>query len=113
MMLATSWCGGMGVGGWLLMAGLWAGFLAVVVWAVGLPALLPFAPCHPGDASARLGVYPIGVYRIRTFLRREMSAVEMAIRAEGLSKRFERRQAPACAYRKEITNVTEVTAGHP
>jgi hypothetical protein len=42
-----------------------------------------------------------------------MSAVEMAIRAEGLSKRFERRQAPACAYRKEITNVTEVTAGHP
>jgi hypothetical protein len=35
MMLATSWCGGMGVGGWLLMAGLWAGFLAVVVWAVG------------------------------------------------------------------------------
>jgi hypothetical protein len=32
-MLAASWCGGMGAGGWLLMAGLWAGFLAVVVWA--------------------------------------------------------------------------------
>ena len=28
------YCGSMGVGGWLLMIGLWAGFVAVVVWAV-------------------------------------------------------------------------------
>jgi uncharacterized membrane protein len=33
-MFATRWCSGMGTAGWLLMAGLWAGFLAVVVWAV-------------------------------------------------------------------------------
>lgn len=33
-MFGTGWCGGMGVGGWLLMALLWGGFLAVVVWAV-------------------------------------------------------------------------------
>jgi uncharacterized membrane protein len=33
-MFATGWCGGMSAGWWLLMAGLWAGFLAVVVWAV-------------------------------------------------------------------------------
>lgn len=33
-MFATGWCGGMSAAGWLLMAGLWAGFLAVVVWAV-------------------------------------------------------------------------------
>lgn len=28
------YCGGMGAGGWLLMIGLWGGFIAVVVWAV-------------------------------------------------------------------------------
>lgn len=33
-MFGTGWCGGMGIGGWLLMALLWGGFLAVVVWAV-------------------------------------------------------------------------------
>lgn len=33
-MVATGWCGGMSPAGWLLMAGLWAAFLAVVVWAV-------------------------------------------------------------------------------
>ncbi len=33
-MFATGWCGGMSTAGWLLMAGLWAGVLAVVVWAV-------------------------------------------------------------------------------
>jgi putative membrane protein len=38
---ATTWrwtmlgyCGAWGVGGWLLMLGLWAGFIALVVWAV-------------------------------------------------------------------------------
>ena len=33
-MFGYGWCGGMGVGGWLLMAALWGGFLAIVVWAV-------------------------------------------------------------------------------
>ncbi len=33
-MFGSGWCGGMGVGGWLLMAALWGGFLAVVIWAV-------------------------------------------------------------------------------
>jgi len=33
-MFGYGWCGGMGVGGWLLMGLLWGGFLAVVVWAV-------------------------------------------------------------------------------
>ncbi len=33
-MFATGWCGGMSAAGWLLMAGSWAAFLAVVVWAV-------------------------------------------------------------------------------
>lgn len=33
-MFGSGWCGGMGVGGWLLMALLWGGFLAVVIWAV-------------------------------------------------------------------------------
>jgi putative membrane protein len=33
-MFGTGWCGGMGVAGWLFMALIWAGFLAVVVWAV-------------------------------------------------------------------------------
>jgi hypothetical protein len=27
-------CAGLGVAGWVLMIGLWAGFLTVVVWAV-------------------------------------------------------------------------------
>lgn len=33
-MFGTGWCTGMGAGGWLLMALLWGGFLAVVVWAI-------------------------------------------------------------------------------
>jgi len=33
-MFGTGWCGGMGAGGWLLMALLWGGFLAVIMWAV-------------------------------------------------------------------------------
>jgi putative membrane protein len=33
-MFGYGWCGGMGVGGWLLMGLLWGGFLAVIVWAV-------------------------------------------------------------------------------
>jgi hypothetical protein len=33
-MMFAGWCGGMSAARWLLMAGLWAGFLAVVVWAV-------------------------------------------------------------------------------
>ena len=33
-MFGTVWCGGMSAWGWLLMAVLWGGFLAVVVWAI-------------------------------------------------------------------------------
>ncbi len=33
-MFGTVWRGGMGAWGWLLMAVLWGGFLAVVVWAI-------------------------------------------------------------------------------
>ena len=33
-MFGSSWCGGMGIGGWLLMALLWGSFLAVIVWVV-------------------------------------------------------------------------------
>jgi putative membrane protein len=33
-MFGTGWCTGAGIGGWLLMALLWGGFLAVVIWAV-------------------------------------------------------------------------------
>ena len=33
-MFGTGWCGGMGAAGWLFMALIWGGFLAVVVWAV-------------------------------------------------------------------------------
>lgn len=33
-MFGSGWCGGMGAGGWLLMGLLWAGVLAVVIWAV-------------------------------------------------------------------------------
>jgi uncharacterized membrane protein len=33
-MFGPGWCGGMSVGGWLLMALLWGSFLAVIVWAI-------------------------------------------------------------------------------
>ncbi len=33
-MFGYGWCSGMGVAGWLFMAAVWGGFLAVVVWAV-------------------------------------------------------------------------------
>jgi putative membrane protein len=43
-MFGYGWCGGMGVGGWLLMGLMWGGFLAVVVWAV-----MRLFPRHGGD----------------------------------------------------------------
>lgn len=45
-MFGSGWCGGMGVGGWLLMALLWGSFLAVVAWAV--VRLFPGARSRPG-----------------------------------------------------------------
>lgn len=33
-MFAGGYCGGMGLGGWLLMIGFWVALIAVVVWAV-------------------------------------------------------------------------------
>lgn len=49
-MFGSGWCGGMGAGGWLLMALLWGSFLAVIVWAV--TRLFPTARSRrdrPGD----------------------------------------------------------------
>jgi putative membrane protein len=46
-MFGYGWCGGMGVGGWLLMALLWGGLLAVVVWAV----IRLFPRARPGARS--------------------------------------------------------------
>ena len=46
-MFGYGWCGGMGVGGWLLMTLLWAGFLAVIIWAVA--RLFPSS--RPGKGS--------------------------------------------------------------
>jgi uncharacterized membrane protein len=33
-MLTWGSCGGMGLGGWLLMVGLWVGLITAVVWAI-------------------------------------------------------------------------------
>ena len=33
-MFAGGYCGGMGIGGWLLMIGLWAVLVGLVVWAI-------------------------------------------------------------------------------
>jgi putative membrane protein len=52
VMFGSGWCGNMGVGGWLLMAVIWGGFLAVIVWAV--LRLLPRGtsrPAGPGDGD--------------------------------------------------------------
>ena len=49
-MCGYGWCSGMGVGGWLLMATLWGGFLAVVIWAV--TRLFPRSGPGGGGASA-------------------------------------------------------------
>jgi putative membrane protein len=45
-MFAGTWCGGMGAGGWLVMALFWGGFLGLAVWAV--TRLL--APMSGGEA---------------------------------------------------------------
>lgn len=37
------WCSGMGLGGWVVMIGLWAGFIAAAMWMVA--RLFPAA--HP------------------------------------------------------------------
>jgi hypothetical protein len=47
-MFGTGWCGGTGVAGWLFMALVWGGFLAVVVWAV-----LRLFPSGHRDPGAR------------------------------------------------------------
>lgn len=41
-MFTGSWCSGMGVGGWILMIGIWVTLLAVIVWAV--TRLFPSTP---------------------------------------------------------------------
>jgi putative membrane protein len=46
-MFGTGWCSGMSAWGWLSMAALWAGFLAVVVWAVTW--LFPRSRSWPAD----------------------------------------------------------------
>jgi len=33
-MFGTGFCNGMGAGGWVLMIGFWAAFLALVIWAL-------------------------------------------------------------------------------
>ncbi len=48
-MFGSGWCGGMSAWGWLLMALLWGGFLAVVVWAVMW--LFPGGRSRPGDGA--------------------------------------------------------------
>ncbi len=46
-MFGYGWCGGMGAAGWLLMALLWGGLLAVIVWAV--LRLFPGGRSRPGE----------------------------------------------------------------
>jgi uncharacterized membrane protein len=75
-MSGLAWCGEMGLAGWLFMAGLWAGFLAVVVWAVlwlfprarqgsGEP-LPPGGPDAAADLDRRLAA---GEIEADTYLR--------------------------------------------
>lgn len=45
----VGYCGAWGLGGWLLMLGLWAGFIAVVVWAVSR-----LFPAQPPPAAAEV-----------------------------------------------------------
>ena len=49
-MFGSGWCGGMGIGGWLLMALLWGSFLAVIVWAV--TRIFPGSRSRPDEAGA-------------------------------------------------------------
>lgn len=47
-MFGYGWCSDMGALGWLLMFGFWAGFVALVVWAVA--RLFPSgSPNRPSD----------------------------------------------------------------
>jgi putative membrane protein len=58
-MFGYGWGAGMGAGGWLLMALLWGGFLAVVIWAV--TRLFPRSRAGTGDdAASRPGRREIG-----------------------------------------------------
>ena len=49
-MFGPDWCGGMSVGGWLLMALLWGSFLAVIVWAI--TRLFPRGRSRTGELDA-------------------------------------------------------------
>lgn len=64
-MLTGSWCSGMGVGGWVLMIGLWVALLGVIVWAV--TQLFPSAPRNDAldllDRRLAAGDIDLGVYR--------------------------------------------------
>lgn len=64
-MLTGSWCSGMGVGGWVLMIGLWVALLGVIVWAV--TQLFPSAPRNDAldllDRRLAVGDIDPGAYR--------------------------------------------------
>lgn len=47
-MFVGGFCNGMGLGGWLLMIGLWVGFIVLVLWAVS--RLFP-TPNRRGEAE--------------------------------------------------------------
>ena len=53
-MFGSGWCGGMGWGGWLLMALLWGSFLAVIVWAVARLFPRPGSRKDDGTSAASL-----------------------------------------------------------
>lgn len=51
-MFSGTWCGGMGLGGWLLMVAFWTGFLGLAVWAI--TRIFPARPLSAApDQSAR------------------------------------------------------------
>lgn len=50
-----TWCSGMGLGGWIVMIGLWASFIAAAMWMVTrlFPASHPQQPKGGGSGTAR------------------------------------------------------------
>lgn len=50
-----TWCSGMGLGGWIVMIGLWASFIAAAIWMVShlFPASKPTEPADRGSGTAR------------------------------------------------------------
>jgi putative membrane protein len=79
-MFSGTWCGGMGLGGWVLMVAFWTAFIALSVWAItrifpARPSTGAFGPDGPAPFELLDQRLAAGEIDVETYqrLRRELN----------------------------------------